>query len=183
MIKGIQYENLKKRFFNGVNSVFERNSDNVKCIPELLTLYNRLMVKFPGAEKNYENLLEIVEDLLYYCDTRSKDNLKKQYGVEFDQIQRGRIVEIIYHLKNQNPFSSTSSKFNGLLMQINQAFELNNSPMGKSSLLQLSEDINLIENNLRSKEKDNLRSYIISIVGTILTIIFGVVSLIPLLKK
>ena len=54
--------------------------------------------------------------------------------------------------------------------------------MGRNALIQRAEDIEILDNNFKIQEKKNVSAYIVSVVGVILTIIFGIISLIPFFK-
>lgn len=84
-------------------------------------------------------------------------------------------------MKSHQPFSSVSSKHGNLLNMIKHAFDTDNKDLGRNNLIQLANDIEVLESTIETQDKRNQVSMIISIVGVILTVVFGALSVIPLI--
>lgn len=63
------------------------------------------------------------------------------------------------------------------MQSISYALENNNKSLGKNSIKQLSQEIAIKEKTIVKKDKENQRANIVSIVGLVLTIFFGLLSL------
>ena len=84
-------------------------------------------------------------------------------------------------MKLHQPFSSVSSKHGNLLNMIKHAFDTNNKDLGSNNLTQLANDIEVLESIIENQDKRNQVSMTISLVGVILTVVFGALSIIPLI--
>lgn len=129
-----------------------------------------------GATKDL-TLLDMLEQLIFYYDTYSDKNFKYRFGETKDTKIRSFILDIYKLLKQKEPFSSVTSKESNLLKNINDAIIKNNTDLGLSTLQQLAEEIANKEKTIKKKEKENQVATIVSIVGVVLTIVFGLLSL------
>ena len=95
-----------------------------------------------------------------------------------------RIYRIIKKMKEQEPFSSVSGKFRILLNSLRSTLNnVQNSQPSVMSLEQLCQDIEMLENALHSEQHRYANSAKLSIVGVVLTIAFGIISLITVYVK
>ncbi|MBQ2285484.1 MAG: hypothetical protein II244_07445 [Clostridia bacterium] len=81
------------------------------------------------------------------------------------------------YIKEKEPFASIPAKEANLLNNINDALLKNNIDLGTVSLAQLSKELSSKEIEIKKMEKQNLIGTIVSIIGIILTVIFGILSL------
>ena len=119
----------------------------------------------------------MLEQLIHYYDSYSDKNFKYRFGETKDPKIRSFILDIYKLLKQKEPFSSVTSKESNLLKNINDAIIKNNTDLGLSTLQQLAEEIANKEKTIKKKEKENQVATIVSIVGVVLTIVFGLLSL------
>ena len=103
---------------------------------------------------------------------------KEIFDFEVSLEIRDKIILVIDKLKEENPFVSLPPKEGNLLTIIKQSIETNNKDLGISSLNQLSDEIEILDANIRIQEKRNINAYIVSVIGVILTIVFGIITLI-----
>lgn len=86
------------------------------------------------------------------------------------------MVDMCFYIKTINPFISISRKEAELMQSIMNALNNNNCSLGVSSLKQLSQEVATKEKLIIKKDKENRRANIVSIVGLILTVFFGILS-------
>ncbi|MCH5279029.1 MAG: hypothetical protein J1E60_04485 [Christensenellaceae bacterium] len=86
------------------------------------------------------------------------------------------MVDMCFYIKTINPFISISRKEADLMQSIMNALNNNNCSLGVSSLKQLSQEVATKEKLIIKKDKENRRANIVSIVGLILTVFFGILS-------
>jgi hypothetical protein len=118
-----------------------------------------------------------LEEFIYYYDTKGAKNLHEMTELELKNDTRAKVVRLIRVAKTENPFLGIPSKEANLLITLNQAMRDNNLDLGKKTITLLSQEIEKTVKLLTTQEKRNAVSYIVSIVGVILTIIFGIISL------
>ena len=126
---------------------------------------------------NETTLLDVLEKFIYYYDTYPKHRFYNLFRVQKSLEIRNFIFSICKFIKDKDPFTAVPSKEANLLKNINDAIVKNNADFGKASLLQLSNELINREKLLKKKEKDNQLATIISIVGMILTVFFGFLSI------
>jgi hypothetical protein len=119
-----------------------------------------------------------MEDFICAIDTSTDENFRDTFSIDKPTDLRSRIVSVYQIMKARQPFSSVSSKEGNLLTVLMQAVDTQNIDLGRSTLRQLADEIEVLEGSLRTQNKRNQLSFVISIIGVILTIFFGVISFI-----
>lgn len=171
----------RKDFYNAVLSIIDRESDNQKAVEQINIVFKKLSELNSQVASKYNNSADLCEDLLCRSESYGNKRFKGVYSLEFDNEKINRIVEIISILKSRQPFSSVSSKHGNLLNMIKHAFDTDNKDLGSNNLIQLANDIEVLESTIETQDKRNQVSMVISIVGVILTLVFGALSVVPLL--
>ncbi len=162
-------------FYKAVLSVYKENNLIEDALDQLSLNYNKIFQKL--GTNNDLTLLDMLEQLIHYYDSYSEKIFKYRLGETKDPNIRRFILDICKLVKKKEPFSSVASKESNLLKNINDAIIKNNTDLGLSSLQQLAYELANKEKTLKKKEKENQVATIFSIVGVILTVIFGLLSL------
>jgi hypothetical protein len=182
LLKQSRAKKGRKDFYNAVLSVISRETNNDKAVEQINIIFKKLSEINSQVAKKYQNSADLCEDLLCRSESYGNKKFKSFYSLEFDNDQINRIVEIITIMKSHQPFSSVSSKHGNLLNMIKHAFDTDNKDLGSNNLIQLANDIEILESTIETQDKRNQVSMVISIVGVILTMVFGALSVIPLIK-
>ncbi len=114
--------------------------------------------------------------MIYEIDTIGDKRFSQRYSIEVQNDTRNRIIGIISIIKERNPFVSLSSKEANLLINLHHSIESGNKDLGHTILKQLSDEMEILESNIRIQAKRNNTSYIIAAIGIVLTIFFGILS-------
>lgn len=181
MIKRKDMKRAKKKFFRGVISVFENCQEDKECVSQISLLYKRVSSKYNGITQEMRSTTDFMEDFLFTIDTIDAKDFKLSYDKEISKEFRQRVVNCINIMKQLQPFSSISSKEANLLNVIKQGIEMKNEELAINSLEQLADDIEIMEEGLRKQSNKNSNSFTLSIIGLVLTIFFGVVSIISMM--
>ena len=161
-------------FYKAILSVHKECHLLEDALEQLSLNYNKIFQKLGS---NYDlSLLDMLEQLIYYYDSYSEKNFKYRFGETKDPKIRSFILDICKLVKKKEPFSSVASKESNLLNNINDAIIKNNKDLGLSTLQQLADEIANKEKTIKKKEKENQVATIVSIVGVILTVVFGLLS-------
>ena len=177
------FKNKRKRFiykgfFRAVTNIVKRNDDSKKIINEIKLNFRKLAEKNPSHKEIIRNPTDLLEELIYNIDRLETKRFKEIFDFEVSLEIRDKIILVIDKLKEENPFVSLPPKEGNLLTIIKQSIETNNKDLGISSLNQLSDEIEILDANIRIQEKRNINAYIVSVIGVILTIVFGIITLI-----
>lgn len=171
----------RKDFYNAVLSIIGREKDNQKAVEQINIVFKKLSEINSQVSSKYKNSADLCEDLLCRSESYGNKRFKSLYSLEFDNEKIDRVVEIIFIMKSRQPFGSVSSKHGNLLNMIKHAFDTDNKDMGANNLVQLASDIEVLESTIETQNKRNQISMVISIVGVILTLVFGAISVVPLI--
>jgi hypothetical protein len=126
---------------------------------------------------------DLVEDFIFSFDARGSEWLKNVFKIEIDRSLRNQAYGLLVYIRESNPFSSLPSKESNLLQTLNQALESSNKDLGISTILQLAQEIEILDSAIRTGETRARISYIISIVGIVLTTFFGLLSFTQILLR
>lgn len=177
-----------RTFHNAVCSIYTEANNASNNQPSLDYLFEQLNLNYEklcqtNPNNNYSSILDLLETIIYYYDSYSNTIFKNIFRQEKEPAVRNFIMEICLYIKNINPFISVPRKEADLMQSITDALENNNKSLGQNSLKQLSQEILTKEKSLIKKDKENQRANIVSIVGIVLTIFFGLLSMLPILPK
>lgn len=178
IIRRIDIKSLKQKFFVAIISVLNNTENEEDRIKQLNLNFKKLSESYSNYSSELKSSLDLLEDMIFAIDTLGELKFEKQYGIKVTNDIRNKIIRIIEKMREQNPFVSISSKEANLLINLNHAIESRNKDLGHTILKQLSDEIEILESNISIQDNRNKNSYIIAIVGIILTIYFGIFALI-----
>ena len=159
-------------------SVLNNAENEDSCIKQLNLNFKKLSESYSNFSSELKSSLDLLEEMIFEIDTLGEIKFEKRYGIKVTNDIRNKIIRIIENMREQNPFVSISSKEANLLRSLNHAIESGNEDLGHTILKQLSEEIGTLESIISIQDKRNNKSYIIAIVGVILTSFFGIFALI-----
>jgi hypothetical protein len=180
--KAFRKKQARREFFQAVRSILGRVAENEEAAAQIAIIYKKIAGRYPHIPATYKNTVDFLEELFYRADSYGSDRFKWLYKVEFSDDDKKRVVNIINLIKVREPFASVSSKYVNLLNMASHALDTGNADLGKNSLRQLADDIEVLEDTISAQGRRNQISFIISVVGVILTLVFGALSLIPLIR-
>lgn len=172
----------EQAFYKGVAAIFDNSAEGEDLIAEIGILYKRLSERYAELTKRFRSPAELLEEFIVGIDTLDDRAFKQRYRMERPLPLRPRLLETLKNLREQSPFASLSSKEANLLSTLINAVESGNPELGKSVIKQLAEELEITGANLRSQNQKNTISFIVSVVSVLLTVFFGIVSFVPLLR-
>ena len=146
------------------------------AIDQLKLDFNELNWQSKDTNQTVE-ILEALNNIIFLLDTDPKNKIIKFADGKQEEI-RDFAIEIYNCLKQQDPFAEISYKEANLLNNIKLLINANKFELGVKTLEQLGDEIKLKDKIIEKKERQNKKTTIISIVGMILTVVFGVVSIV-----
>lgn len=162
------------KLYNAIKSTYNRKRTNPNLIDELNMINLKLCQEY--KIKAETSLFEGLESLIYCYSTYTDEYFKSIFRTSKDTEIIEFITLIKEDLKEKEPFSMIPYKEAGLLNEIKNALTKNNIELGTHTLSQLSTELINKEKLLHKKEKENSIATILSIVGIVLTIFFGLLS-------
>ncbi|EPZ7321325.1 hypothetical protein ACXR5E_004004, partial [Vibrio mimicus] len=178
MLKTVKQKRSRSEFFRATSSIIERVECDESAVKQIQMIYKKLTERFPFVRSTYKSAPDFLEDYLCRIESFGNKRFKSAYNFELTDPQKDRLVKIIELMKSQQPYSTVSSKYGNLLSMLDHAFHTSNVDLGKTNLRQLSDDIEVLEATIDQQSKTNLVSLVISIVGVILTLVFGALTVV-----
>ena len=163
------------KMHNAIISVYQNCDDISAGILQLEVNYKQIIQK--TRDNKDTSLIDTLESIIYYYDTFSDNNFNSFFKHEKDSNIRSFIYEVYCTIKRDNTFASVPAKEAQLLKTLSTAIDNNNIDLGQNTLKQLSDEIINKEMIIRKKEKENRLAIIVSIVGILLTLFFGILSI------
>jgi ABC-type glycerol-3-phosphate transport system permease component len=168
----------RKEYYRAFLSVLDRVDDDEEVVDQMTVIFKKISERHGLTSSGNDTATDYSEDLLCRVESYRHATFKFHYSIEFTPEHKGRIVNVIRIMKARQPFGSLSSKYGNLLSMIKHAFDTSNDDLGVSNLRQLAEDIELMESTIHSQGKKNLIATSVSVVGVVLTIVFGALTVI-----
>ena len=178
--KTLKQKRARKYFFRAVVSVLGRFNSDEEAAAQIRTTYHKLSERFTHIPKIYRSTKDFVEDFMVRIDTLGDKDFKDLYGMDLNDDQKRRLCGIANMFRARDPFASVSNKFSNSLNSLSSALTLGNKELGIVSLRQIADEIEVAERTIKTQEKITQISVIVSAVGVILTLVFGVISIVPL---
>lgn len=178
LLRVLKQKRARREFFHALLSILERVKDDSAAVEQIQIVFKKISERHTHVSSTYRNATDFVEDLLYRVEAFGPKKYKDAYGFEFSDSQKDRVANAIRLMKTRQPFSSVSSKYGNLLNMIKHGFDTENTELGVSNLKQLAEDIEVLESTLDTQSKRNQLSIVVSVVGVILTLVFGALTVV-----
>lgn len=164
----------EKRIVNTVNNLFYSTELDKEQTLSLIVKEIQTSKKIPYADiKNSCDLLEYI-----FRKVTINSNNNTYLGIKYENETLVKIQKFIIDTKNKDPFVSLNSQYNYYFSSIYKAISENNKDYGITMLNQLSKEFETIDEIIIQQNKRNKISYFVSCLGVILTIFFGIFSLI-----
>lgn len=179
----MKQKRARREFYHALLSILQRVKDDNAAVEQIQIVFKKISERYPHVNSTYKNATDFVEDLLYRVEAYDGKRYKEIYGFEFSAEQKDRVVSAIELMKQRQPFSSVSSKYGNLLNMIKHAFDTANPELGTGNLRQLADDIEVLESALNTQAKRNQMSIVVSVVGVVLTLVFGALTVVQWISQ
>ena len=168
---------ILRRLFRAIITVLSNNQNDDDCIRQIELSFRKASERYPSETSKLRSCVSVLEHMVFYYDTLGEDNFRSRFkGVDISAGMRNRVFAIIDRMKAQNPFASLDPKDANLLTSLQQAVGTGNVALGTSVLRQLADEIEVKESAIRTQESRSEISFMVAVIGVVLTIIFGVLS-------
>lgn len=179
--KGFGAKSGRRHFYRSIKNILERETDDSRAIDQISIVYRKVAESNQEFSRKYRTPIDICEDLLSRVTGYTAVFFKFHYSLHFTSEDLSRLANIIKSIENDMPFIALSPKYGNQLDMLKLAYDSNDVILGTSGLRQLSKDIKYLESTIENQERKNRIATWISVVGVILTIVFGAVSIFQVL--
>lgn len=179
-LRRTKQKRARKDYFHAVLSILQRVDDDEEAVEQAQVVFKKVSEQYPHVQSRYGNAVSFTEDLLYRIEAFG-EGYKNAYGFTFTPNEVDRVAQMLVLMRERQPFGSVSSKYGNLLEMIRHALVTGNEDLGVSNLRQLADDIEVMESTLETQARRNYVSIMVSIVGVVLTLVFGALTVLQLL--
>ena len=170
-----------KRFYTAIKTIQEEGhdlQDEVICE----NCFSRLKLNFDQLRLSTsfykDNMTDTLKTVINYYDSKSESSFQAFFKQKKDPAVQSFALTMYMYIKERYPFADLPKKDADLLSPIMDTFKSENNQFGINALMQVAQEIANKEQIIHRKTKENQVATIISIVGTILTLIFGILSIV-----
>lgn len=163
-----------RKFHNAILTTYNTKIDLPDKFAVLSIDYHKLTQNTNGP---YKSVLDLLQTIMHHYDTCSDFSFRLKFHTVRDRGVYNYILDLCFYISHINPFISVPEKEAQMLTSLKEALETGNKSLGINSLNQLTVEIENKEKIIDKKDRDNRNSLLVSIVGIILTIFFGLTSI------
>lgn len=166
----------KKEFNSGLCDIILNNTNEDEMIKKLELLHRQFKNKHSSKIKEYGSLKSILEIIIseLYC---KKDKYLKSFNILELKDRKDLVIKILNKVEEEHPFSNLQNNQEWLLKTIKNMTKDSNNESEKYIFKQLENEIDRLNAIINKSEIQNRFGFIGTIVGIILTIVFGIASL------
>ena len=161
-------------------SVLRRDNSVDGAVGELEMVCNNLFKEHASQLEDRRSPADLLESLYYTHETESRvwPPLQKWLGRErLDDSQLEKLTTIIGAMRQKQPFASVSGPCRSCLDSLKKLLDEQSGEAGGSLLERLSTEIAALEGSLSTQQRHSRWALVVSGVGVILTVLFGVLAL------
>lgn len=185
-----------RRFYNAICNVYEQMKNDLKkkeddlasnyhtdvdleyYVEQLNLNYEKLCQQMQNNK--YDNIIDLLEAIICCYDSYQDEHFENVFRYKKDERIRKFIIDMCFLIKKENPFISIPKKDADLMQTLLNALKDADISLAENSIKQLSQEIEIMEKTIVKKDKENQRATVVSIVGIVLTIFFGLLSVLKI---
>lgn len=177
----VQVTALRRRFFRALVTILKKDDDNASKEEQLNLNFKKLAENYPRAASQFRGTTDLIEDLIHFFDAGGPEMLDKVFETEAEETTRDGAYSLLRYIRDNNPFTSLPTREASLLQNLQDAVDKQNKELGLATLRQLAERIEVLDSTVRAKDRAAKVAFLISVLGVILTIVFGLLSFVQVI--
>lgn len=180
----------REEFALALNSQIHHTKSAEQLASDIETTYGQISIRMPQVKGRFRSAADMLTDLLFDLDVGTAAEgkfgrrqsarfvLGDEFGSQVVEETRAKLVDALRVLKDRDPFGSLSGTQANTLRTLQQAINSGDKNIANSSLSQIVEELASLNGSLAQQERANRTSLQVSVVSMVLTIVFGVASVI-----
>ena len=162
-------------FHPGLFSYYNKN-DTTACFKEINLIFKHIIDRNEELKRNYASVDFLLEKYLIELNAQNK----KVVNVNIQDINnlKAYILQLIDEFKKKNPMEQVKGANFVLFNDIIQYFHHNESDKFDEAINQLAIEMKNLQDTLFEKEKNSKRQDVLTIVGLVLSVLFGIMTFI-----
>ena len=170
-----QEKKFVQDFFKAASSVIKINDNIEDCVAQINLNFKKISEKYPSQSSDTNHAVDLLEELVSQIDINGKKFLE-EYKLEITKESRNQILQIIEHIKSENPYVTLSQKQANLLNSIQLSINPPSPPI-KELLNQIADEFSLQQRTIIKQERNLKRANFLAAVGLIATLLGIIVSI------
>lgn len=173
------YTRQKKKMFKSLENIllsYYNKNDTTACFKEINLIFKHIIDRNEELKRNYVSVDFLLEKYLIELNAQNK----KVVNVNIQDINnlKAYILQLIDEFKKKNPMEQVKGANFVLFNDIIQYFHHNESDKFDEAINQLAIVMKNLQDTLFEKEKNSKRQDVLTIVGLVLSVLFGIMTFI-----
>lgn len=173
------YTRQKKKMFKSLENIllsYYNKNDTTACFKEINLIFKHIIDRNEELKRNYVSVDFLLEKYLIELNAQNK----KVVNVNIQDIHnlKAYILQLIDEFKKKNPMEQVKGANFVLFNDIIQYFHHNESDKFDEAINQLAIEMKNLQDTLFEKEKNSKRQDVLTIVGLVLSVLFGIMTFI-----
>lgn len=173
------YTRQKKKMFKSLENIllsYYNKNDTTACFKEINLIFRHIIDRNEELKRNYVSVDFLLEKYLIELNAQNK----KVVNVNIQDINnlKAYILQLIDEFKKKNPMEQVKGANFVLFNDIIQYFHHNESDKFDEAINQLAIEMKNLQDTLFEKEKNSKRQDVLTIVGLVLSVLFGIMTFI-----
>ena len=173
------YTRQKKKMFKSLENIllsYYNKNDTTACFKEINLIFKHIIDRNEELKRNYVSVDFLLEKYLIELNAQNK----KVVNVNLQDINnlKAYILQLIDEFKKKNPMEQVKGANFVLFNDIIQYFHHNESDKFDEAINQLAIEMKNLQDTLFEKEKNSKRQDVLTIVGLVLSVLFGIMTFI-----
>ena len=173
------YTRQKKKMFKSLENIllsYYNENDTTACFKEINLIFKHIIDRNEELKRNYVSVDFLLEKYLIELNAQNK----KVVNVNIQDINnlKAYILQLIDEFKKKNPMEQVKGANFVLFNDIIQYFHHNESDKFDEAINQLAIEMKNLQDTLFEKEKNSKRQDVLTIVGLVLSVLFGIMTFI-----
>ena len=173
------YTRQKKKMFKSLENIllsYYNKNDTTACFKEINLIFKHIIDRNEELKRNYASVDFLLEKYLIELNAQNK----KVVNVNIQDINnlKAYILQLIDEFKKKNPMEQVKGANFVLFNDIIQYFHHNERDKFDEAINQLAIEMKNLQDTLFEKEKNSKKQDVLTIVGLVLSILFGIMTFI-----
>jgi hypothetical protein len=173
------YTRQKKKMFKSLENIllsYYNKNDITACFKEINLIFKHIIDRNEELKRNYASVDFLLEKYLIELNAQNK----KVVNVNIQDINnlKAYILQLIDEFKKKNPMEQVKGANFVLFNDIIQYFHHNESDKFDEAINQLAIEMKNLQDTLFEKEKNSKKQDVLTIVGLVLSVLFGIMTFI-----
>lgn len=173
------YTRQKEKMFKSLENIllsYYNKNDTTACFKEINLIFKHIIDRNEELKRNYASVDSLLEKYLIELNAQNK----KVVNVNIQDINnlKAYILQLIDEFKKKNPMEQVKGANFVLFNDIIQYFHHNERDKFDEAINQLAIEMKNLQDTLFEKEKNSKKQDVLTIVGLVLSILFGIMTFI-----